>query len=273
MNVQSFTQATGFNDDDTLTFDASASKFNFKAVLSRSFSAFFRHAFVLVGLCFLSQLLGVVTTLLTRTKPGLINTIFGLAIQGAVIYGVYDALRGNSVSFGRSLSKGLERSWSLFKASIGLGICSFVLSVMMVSIFVSKGALFTIPFFFSSAWLWCQWSMFAPACLIEHLEPLGSLFRSSILTRGYRFQIAGLYLLCLIFSSFMIFIFTIISGIFLEYFESTTVYIIGQLFSAVPIAFFHVTTAVIYYELLYAKEGYTLDDLESVIYSAEDHVN
>jgi hypothetical protein len=141
------------------------------------------------------------------------------------------------------------------------------------SIFVSKGALFTIPFFFLAAWLWCQWSMFAPACVIEHLEPLGSLFRSSILTRGCRFKIAGLYLLCLIFSLFIIFIFTIISGIFVENFKKTTVYMIGQLFSAVPIALFHVTTAVIYYELLCTKEGYTLDDLESAIYNAEDYVN
>jgi hypothetical protein len=200
----------------------------------------------------------------------MINTIFGLAIQGAVIYGVYDALRGNSVYFGRSLSKGLERSWSLFKASIGLGIGSSVLSVIVVSIFVSKGTLFATPFFFLAAWLWCQWSMFAPACVIEHLEPLGSLIRSSILTRGYRFKIAGLYLLCLIFSLLIIFIFTIISGIFVGKFGNTTVYVIGQLFSAVPIALFHVTTAVIYYELLYAKEGLALDDLERAIYDGED---
>lgn len=271
MNAQSFTQSAGFNNDDVLTFDADASKFNFKTVLSRSFSAFFRHPFVFIGLCFLSQLLGAITTFLTRTKPGLINTIFGLAIQGAVIYGVYDALQGNSVSFGRSLSKGLERSWSLFKASMGLGLCSFIGVVITFSVFVSRGALFTIPFFLLAAWLWCQWSMFAPACVIEHLEPLGSLFRSSILTRGCRFKIAGLYLLCLLFSLFITFIVAIVTGAFGKNLERITVHMIGQLFAAIPMALFHVTTAVIYYELLYAKEGYTLGDLENVIYSTEDY--
>ncbi len=268
---ESSARSTDFDGDGALIFDDSALEFNFGAVLARSFSAFFRHWFVFVGLCFLSQLLGVVTTLLTGMKPGLINTIFGLAIQGAVIYGVYDALRGNPVSFSRSLSKGLERSWALFKVSIGLGICSFVLFVAVLAVFVGRGALFTIPFFCLAAWLWCQWSMFAPACVIEHLEPLGSLFRSSILTRGCRLKTAGLYLLCFLFSLVLIFIFTTVLGLFVKNIGNTTARMIGQLFASVPLALFHVTTAVIYYELLYAKEGRTLDDLESVIYEAEDY--
>ena len=280
MNAQSLVQSTDFNDDsddndDTLAsgLNVGASAFNFGVVLSRSFSTFFRHSFVLVGLCLLSQLLGLVTTLLTRTQPGLINTIFGLAIQGAVIYGVYDALQGNSVYFGRSLSKGLERSWPLFKASIGLGLCSFVLFVIVVAIYIRYGALFTIPFFFLAAWLMCLLSMFAPACVIEYLEPLGSLFRSSILTRGCRLKIAGLYLVCLLFGMLSAFIFSILSGFLIDTFSYPTINTIGQLYSAIPIAFLHVTTAVIYYELLLAKEGCTLDDLENVIFDSVDYAN
>jgi len=265
---QQYVQSPVQNDLDVNDLDAS--DFSFETVLGNSFSIFFRHSLVFVGLTFLSQMLGFSTTLLTRMRPGMINLIFGLAIQGAIIYGAYDALQGRTVRFGRTLSKGFRRCWSLFCASIALGICSFFLYLFAFFVFINKGVLFTVPIFFLMLWLWCLLSMYAPACVVEHLEPMGSLFRSSILTKDCLLKIAGLYFLCF---SIMIGI-VVVSEVTGKIFTAETLgrSVIQQFVIAVPMAFFHVTTAVIYYELLYVKEGTTLDRLESVINDAVDYV-
>ena len=250
-----------------------ASVFSVGAVLSRSFSAFFKHPLVFVGLSFLALLPGLALTALMRNAGILerltqfISFVLGLAIQGAIAYGVYEVLRGSAARFGECLSRGMARVIPLAFASLSFSIffvliMSFV-GMALIAVIGGIGIIIIPALILTTSVLFCKWSVFIPACVVERLGPIKSLRRSSILTKGCRSKIAGLYLLCFVIIFTVVFVLgfiTEMAGIAGAWISS----LIQQLANAFPLAFTQVMTAVMYYELRNVKEGVTVESLANV---------
>ena len=263
-SAQSFVQSPVFNNGD-------ASKFSVGVVLSRSFSTFFKHPFVFVGLSFLGQIPGLVVMAFTQDSEGIawiISMIFGLIFQGAIAYGVYEALRGGNAQFGKSLSRGLARFIPLLFTVLS---CVALLALLLVGvtvlgIVVSPFINLLIPLALLTTLailvLTCKWYVSVPVCVVERLGPIQSLNRSSILTKGCRLKIGGLFLLFFVIAFTVIFVFRFVAGIVGVGGGASSV--IEQFINVVPMVFAHIVTAVTYYELRNVKEGVTIDSLANV---------
>jgi hypothetical protein len=103
-----------------------------------------------------------------------------------------------------------------------------------------------------------MWAVAIPVCAVERLGAVESMSRSSHLTKGCRMKILGIL---------------IVAGIFKVVFDKVTSLLMQQsvifneilsLVEIVPMAYGLVLTAVIYYSLLEAKEGKTVDSLANV---------
>ena len=251
---------------------ADAYKFSIGVVLSRSFSTLLKHQFVFVGLSLLALIPGIILMVLMRNSTivgeltSFVNSFLGLAIQGAIAYGVYEALRGNRARLGESLRRGMARIIPLGLGTLSFGIfLALVVIGSIVLINVIGGiAIFVIPpvLFLTLFVLLCKWSVFVQACVVERLGPIQSLNRSSILTKGCRLKIAALYTLNFVIAFAVMYIWGFIAkkaGI-----GAWTSYLLQQLVNVAPIAFGQVMTAVMYYELRNVKEGISVDQLANV---------
>jgi len=286
------------------------SEFSVGTVLSLSFSAFFKHPFVFLGLCFVAQIPGLVVAAVTQNATGgwvswIISFVLWMVIQGAVAYGVYETLRGKSAQLGNCFSHGMERLINLTAAallcsiaivsllavgtfgSVLLAQASFflapvmaialawyltrfmpvILAVLIGIVFLFLGGAFVvlivIPLLFIiTAWLLCKWSMIAPVCVVERLDPIECLSRSTELTEEHRWAIAALYAISFTIGGAITFAF----GFAAEILTYSPVYLIliERFAAIVPMAFTSVVTAVIYYELRNAKEGISVESLADV---------
>jgi hypothetical protein len=106
--------------------------------------------------------------------------------------------------------------------------------------------------------------VFIPACVVERLGPIESLNRSSNLTKGCRWKISVLYLLCFVIGVAFGVTFAFISGAFMSGFNPIFLAVFEQLSVTIPMTFVNVLTAVTYYELRNVKEGVTIDSLANV---------
>jgi len=275
--VQTPVKSSASKSTDSSSIDSSA--FSIGPVISRSFSTLFKHPFVFVGLTILAQAPRFAIAMLNRNPEAgglaavaaVINIAFLLTIQGATAYAVFRSLQGHGVSLGECLSRGMRRVIPLLFAVLSLTV--FHILLFMVAFFVGwlflrlgpsgfSGLLVIIPIVLVVGLvmcvLLCKWCVFAPVCVVERLGPIKSLNRSSELTKGCRAKIYGIYQLCgLIFLGVMV-VFQLIAfftGFFI---------LVNYFIAAVMAAFFHVTTAVIYYELRNVKEGVGIEQLANV---------
>jgi len=250
------------------------SVFSVGTVLSRTFSTFFKHPFVFIGLSLLSQVAGFIINLVLGFAGETIAAIAILAAaflilitQGAVAYGVYETLRGNAAQFSKSLSRGLARiipltlGVLLFYIALALVFALGAIGVAVAGLafgFLAAVVIIALPLALLAAILFFKWIVFVPACVVEGLGPVKSLSRSSELTDGCRLKIVALYLMG----------FTVLSIVFFVTALSTHIHpvftIVELIVDAIPIAFLNVMTAVIYYELRSVKEGVSIESLTSV---------
>ena len=142
-------------------------------------------------------------------------------------------------------------------------ILVFVGCVALAYVLRRLAFLVLIPMLLIPAALLCKWSVFVPACAVERLGPIKSLNRSSDLTKGCRFKIAGLYLLCIVIGIVVVLVFAFVEA-FVSKFNPIFLAAFQQLALAVPMAFSNVITAVIYFELRNIKEGIAVDSLANV---------
>ena len=244
--------------------------FSVGAVLAHSFSTFFTHPFVFLGLSILAQVPGFVLMITMRnslTKAWItliVNFIFGLAIQGAIAYGVYEVLRGDAARFGKSLSRGMARviplTFAVLSYSMFLNLVFFG-GVALAGVMGRLSAVLIVPsMLLILLALWCKWIVFVPACVVERLGPIMSLNRSSDLTKGCRLKIAAIYLLYFVIALAVGFVF----AFFTKKFNSIVLVVLQQFVYAALMALGHVTTAVIYYGLREVKEGVGIEQLANV---------
>lgn len=230
---------------------SAAPALNIGSVLSRTLATLGKNPGVFFGLALAAVVPSFILMLLLppdwASGTKIVDMVFGLAVQGATAYAVFQVLRGNVASMSESITRGMARLGPLAIAALLTGLGTAVGMVF----FIVPGLI-----------LLCLWSVTIPACVVEHLGPIESMKRSADLTRGYRMTIFALFLityLCIILVSIVIG-YTVVMTM-----DSTLVAgILMALVLAVPQAFNNVMVAIVYYDLRAIKDGVTIDSLVNV---------
>jgi uncharacterized membrane protein len=236
-----------------------AGEFRIGRVLSRALTITSRNLVqfaVIVGIPLLPLL--AFSPALTSPKPNfqgmggtfalsiIVTLILSALSQVVVIHAAFQSMRGRPISIADSLSKGLAR----FLPVIGLSI--------MIALGVFFGILLlVVPGFI----LLSMWYVALPACVVESLPVFGSMRRSADLTKGYRWQVFGIYVLLAILSGVLG---AIVSGIFTGLFGILIGAIARFAVQVIMGAFQAVVVVVAYHDLRAAKEGVDIDRIAAV---------
>jgi hypothetical protein len=162
-------------------------------VLSRSFSVWLRHffPFMLMAVIFYAPMalyLGLL--LVVGASPEafkafslverLFSIILGLALSGAVTYGVFQHLRGQPADTGDILRAGLRHLFPVWGVSIYAGILTGIGLILLI-----------VP----GLMLMCRYYVAVPVAVVEDPGASNALSRSTELTEGSRWPIFGLVLI------------------------------------------------------------------------------
>jgi hypothetical protein len=156
--------------------------------------------------------------------------------EAAVLYGAFQDMGGQRVDLVESLRVGLRR----FFPVLGVAIATAVFGFLGLFVFVVPGVMFFALAFVA-----------VPACVVERRGVFASIGRSAALTRGHRWKIFVLMLLC--YGS------QVIIGGVLE--NLTTITGVGPAFVGYLIwngaweAFYAICAVVTYHDLRVAREG------------------
>ncbi|WP_448952084.1 hypothetical protein [Labrys neptuniae] len=176
----------------------------------------------------------------------LIYFVLLFAIQGGMIYGAFNELRGQSFSIGDALSKGLARFLPVLGVSLLVGI-AVTIGIMLL---LAPGL-----------WLLCILYSAVAVCVVEQRGVFDSMSRSSELTSGYRWKILGLLLIVGIAGWVVSMIVKFIGGSL-----GGPVFgaLLAQLVQVYLTALGSVIAALVYYRLRSIKEGVDIDRLATV---------
>lgn len=235
----------------------STAQFGVGSVLSRTLSTLTQKPIIFFGLALLAVLPAAIIEMLapppiTTMDPiilirGVLNMVLTLLVQGATAYAAYQTLKGDPVSFGNAVSRGLARVGVVFVAALLMGVGIFLGTLLLI-----------IP----GVILHCLWVVTIPVCMVEKLGPLQSMQRSQVLTKGYRLPIFGMLLLTFIATFLLTAVISLTIGVTAA-FSAVTALILAFVL-VIPQAFCNVMVSIIYYDLRAVKEGVTLDSLTKV---------
>jgi hypothetical protein len=172
--------------------------------------------------------------------------ILYLAMQGSITYGAFSTLRGRGFTVGEALSRGLARLGPM----LGVAFMSGVAVALGFAAFIIPGLI-----------LCCMLYVVIPVCVVEGRGVFDSMGRSGELTKGYRWQLLGLFLIVAIASS-------LASEGLVAAIKAVAGPIAGELADIVvqiyTIAFGSVLAALVYYRLRTIKEGVDIDHIADV---------
>jgi MFS family permease len=176
----------------------------------------------------------------------LLMMVLSVLSQAVVLYGAFQDMRGRPVRLAESLQVGLRRFFPI----IGLGIAMSLIGGIASVLFLIPGLI-----------LFTMWFVATPVCVVEKLGPLGSMGRSSRLTKGHRWKIFGLFLLLIIIS-------VVVSqsvAVILVAIGGVTLALLGAIaWGGVWGAFYAISVVVTYHDLRAAKEGTDIDQIAAV---------
>jgi len=263
--------------------NSAASNFSVGTVLSRSFSTFFKHPFVFIGLGILSQVpVFILVILMLNSVIGLWSvTIIGIAltvligalIQGVLSFGIYEVLKGNAAWFGKSISNMIRTLpmvsgaflTTIFVTLIIMLVLSGITVLEVAEITSDEARILAVSMMIIAVWLLCRWSVIIPVCVVERLGPTGTLRRAAELTKGCFWKIACLHLLygviATVFARCVVFVLSLILDASVN---ELNIFFVEHLARGIPMMFSNIIVAVIYFELRRAKEGASIDSLANV---------
>jgi hypothetical protein len=111
----------------------------------------------------------------------LLGQVLNTLSEAAVLYGAFQDMRGQRVNLGESIRVGMRRLFPVVLVAISMAILGF----LGLIVFVVPGLMFFTMSFVA-----------IPACVVEERGVFSSIGRSAELTRGYRWKIFALMLLC-----------------------------------------------------------------------------
>ena len=176
----------------------------------------------------------------------LVQIIFSSLLTAMLVYGTFNSIRGQLVSFSQMLSKGL----SIVFPVIGLSIVVFLIVGLGTILLIIPGIILFIMFYVA-----------IPVKVIESAGISDCLTRSKSLTDGHKWGIFGLLVIVSIASAVLNMAATssiAMMGSFII--PSVLLYVL----TAYITAFGAVMSAMVYYELRSEKEGIDIDQLSEV---------
>lgn len=239
------------------SFRAAPAQFRVGTVMNKTF-AILSHQFgkfMLLALLPMAPLLLLIFGLAGSTQApgagfalagaltGILTFVLQTVAQATSLYGAFQDMRRQPFTIGQSLQIGFSRAVPV----IGVAILAGLATGLGVLLFVVPGVI-----------IGCMLYVAIPACVIEKTGVSASLSRSVALTKGYRWQIFGLFLLVVVIA--------LVGGLVLAKIGGEG--LVGQILSfawqVVSTAFSAVLAAVVYHDLRAAKEGIDLDTLANV---------
>jgi hypothetical protein len=175
----------------------------------------------------------------------LLNMVCSSIASGAIIYGVVQELRGRVFSIADSIQIAIRR----FLPIVGVAICTGILTSLGAILLVVPGIIIA-----------CINYVSMPVCVAEQTGVYASMSRSAFLTKGYRWQVCGMFLLIVVGG----FILSTIAGLVFAFTGRVGLEVASQAMKAVVGAFYGVIVGVFYYQLRVAKEGVDIDKIASV---------
>jgi hypothetical protein len=175
-----------------------------------------------------------------------IQMILGQLMAASIAYGSFQYLRGQPVTMGDALSRGL----SLILPVIGVAIlCGLIIGIGMI--------LLVVPGVIAAVMLWVA----IPVAVVERPGVVDSLKRSADLTKGNRWNVFGVVLIIGIIGWVVGFIL----GFILLSAAGFTVYSVAIWISQAIFGAFNATAAAVgYYSLRSAKEGIDIGTIARV---------
>ena len=177
---------------------------------------------------------------------GVLALLFSPIANAAILYGAILQMRGETFTVGRALRVIVPRLPAIFGITISVSLAMAIAAII-----------FILPAFI----VMCILYVTIPVCVVEERGVIGSMDRSGVLTRGYRWPIFGLFLIVTIIPM-------VLSELIASVFGMMGGAAISGLFSfawqVVSTAFDGVLLAVIYHNLRLAKEGVDVIDIASV---------
>ena len=219
------------------------------AVLGRQFGKFVLLALVPMAPIFLLTLVSLSSGgsqsgfAFAAVLTGLLTFVLQTVAQATSLYGAFQEMRRQPFTIGESLRIGLARAVPVIVVGILVGLATGLGFVLLVVPGIIIG---------------CMLYVAIPACVIEKLGVTASMSRSVALTKGYRWQIFGLFLLVVVVALVGALVLARIGG------AGLAGQTLGFVWQVVSTAFGAVLSAVIYHDLRVAKEGIDLDTLASV---------
>jgi hypothetical protein len=235
-------------------------QFSFGTVISDSISVFFANLvpFCVVALILLLPLLAYNLAVIGTPDPSagaysaggllaiVIQMVLSQLMAATIAFGTFQYLRGQPISIGDSLSRGLSLILPVLGVAILVGLITGIGMLLLV-----------VPGIIASVMLWVA----IPAAVVERPGVIDSLKRSVELTKGYRWTIFGI----LIVIGIVLIIITFVLSYILLSAAGYTVYNIGiWVLQAVMGAFSATAAAVGYYYLRGAKEGIDIGSIAKV---------
>ena len=176
---------------------------------------------------------------------GVVVYLFGwLLITAALVYGTFQELRGRHASMIAGLSHGL----ALMLPVIGVAIVQG-LSIML------GWLLFLIPGIIVAMVLWVA----IPVAVVERAGVIGSIKRSSFLTKGHRWKLFGISALIIIGQSIVTTIFQTIIGA-----DLISSWLANWVIGAASAAIWAVIGSVAYHDLRAVKEGVNASEIAKI---------
>ena len=255
--------------------DVEAGRFGVGSVVHRAFGVLRRNIvpFGLVALVF--SIPGVVLTLVfgemesaggrESSVPDLVNMLFFLLLNAALVYGTFEDLGGQRATIGEIFSRGMASIASV----LGLAAIEWIgaIVVILALAFLLPGAVALVLIAVFSALVFTLLWLAIPVAVVERPGVFASLRRSVELSKGERWRIfAILVVWVLILVGIALFVVAIGAGLM------SIVGPAGVLLLVIPVwlvsmlmsMLFAVLSAVAYYDLRVFKEGVDVDQLAAV---------
>lgn len=236
-----------------------ATEFRIGDVFARTFDAFGRGFPQYFALALIAHVPSVVFTFAVG-EIGAVDrtTVIGLGVasfvislscttiaQAVIMYGVFQDMRGRVSGVGESLLIGLGR----FFPMVGLALCTSLLVGLGAALLLVPGLMFA-----------CRYYVAMQVCIVEREGVFASMRRSAALTRGYRWQIFGIFILLAI----VAIIGEVVVGMVATNFGSFLRQILPLILQVLVGAFGAVLAAIVYYKLRVVQEGIDIDKIADV---------
>ena len=186
--------------------------------------------------------------------------------QGLMLLGAFQRLRGQPLRVGEAVRRVLARFVPLVLLGIVWTLALFIVTAISVAVLAGLGSLSVVAavvlspaFLVPTITLLVMWSVVAPACIVEGLGPIASMFRSTDLTKGHRWKVFGIVFLLIV----LALVGPILQMILAPISEGLAT-LVGTICFVAWSAYWNCVIIMTYHDLRVAKEGIDTEQIAAI---------